>query len=268
MVALLTVAGCTSAPNATPTGAEQAAPDLAVTVLQQRVDATTRIVGVETTNRSDVAVHVSAVRLSGGGTNAAPTPLDTDLQPGLTVALRTSYGRPDCDDRADAVVAHLTVDGRTVALPVDEAGQDQVRRLLDTDCAAIRLGETASVRLTGPYQQTTYGGEPWLAGRLVVTRRSAGAAVAVHSLDGSVLIDLRPVGRLAGLPTDADRAVTPVLLGSNGRCDAHALGGSTQTFLLSAFVRLDGFGEQRVVLTPAPSVQNRVLAVVDEACSS
>ncbi|HZG97964.1 MAG TPA: hypothetical protein VEY14_06850, partial [Nocardioidaceae bacterium] len=70
------------------------------------------------------------------------------------------------------------------------------------------------------------------------------------------------------LGSDADRAVTPVLLGSTGRCDAHALGGSTQTFLLSAYVILGDAAEQRVVLTPPPSVQDQVLRVVDRACDA
>jgi hypothetical protein len=74
-------------------------PEVSVTVLQQRVDEATRMVGVEATNRGAAPVHVSSVRLSGGGLDSARTPLDTDLQPGLTVALRTSYGRPVCDDR-------------------------------------------------------------------------------------------------------------------------------------------------------------------------
>lgn len=81
-------------------------------------------------------------------------------------------------------------------------------------------------------------------------------------------LGLRPVDRLLDLPADADRAVTPVLLGSNGRCDAHGLGGSTQTFLLSAFVRLGNGPEQRVLLTPPGPVQRRVLEVVDRACGT
>jgi hypothetical protein len=66
---------------------------------------------------------------------------------------------------------------------------------------------------------------------------SPGASVDVRSLGGSVPIDLLPIDRLIDLSTDAAQAATPVFLGSNGRCDAHALG-STQTFFLSAYVRL------------------------------
>jgi len=265
--AALALAGCGG--TAPPRADEPVpVPALTVSVLQQRVDETTRTVGVEATNSGDVAVHVSSVRLSGGGTDGPTTPLDTDLQPGLTVALRTSYGRPLCDDRADPVTAYLEVEGRLVDFPVDEAGQDEVRRLLDADCAAITLAETATVRLAGPYRRVVVDGEPRLRGRLVVTRRSPGGAVDVRSLGGSVLIDLLPVGGLVDLPAEVDRAVTPVLLGSNGRCDPHALGGSTQTFLLSAYVGLGNDPEQRVALTPPRAVQGRVLEVVTEACGT
>lgn len=242
-------------------------PEVSVTVLQQRVDEATRTVGVEATNHGTTPVHVSSVRLSGGGLDARATPLDTDLQPGLTVALRTSYGRPDCDDRADPVVATLEMDGRVVELPVDADGRQEVDRLLDVDCADHTLAATAAVRLAGPYR-TVGRAEPQVQGRLVLQRRGAGPAVDVRSLGGSVLIDLRPVGEVADLRFGAERAVTPVLLGSTGRCDAHALGGSTQTFLLSAYVRLGDAPEQRVVLTPPPQVQSRVLRAVDRACDA
>jgi hypothetical protein len=241
---------------------------LSVTVVQQRIDEATRIVGVEATNHTSATVHVSAIRLSGAGLVGHAVARDTDLQPGVTVAMRTSYGRPDCDDRAGRVVAHLDVDGRTVDYPVDADGQDWMRRLLDADCAGLELEETAAVRLSGPYRPAVVNGEPRLRARLVVTRLSPGDAVDVRALDGSVLLDLRPAGPLVDLLADDQRAVTPVLLGSNGRCDAHALGGSTQTFLLAAFVRLGDTPQQRVVLVPPPAVRGRVLSVVAEACGT
>jgi hypothetical protein len=263
-VVLLGVAGCAASeePRQPPR-----APKVSVTVLQQRVDEATRTVGVEATNRGDAPVHVSSVRLVGGGLDAQTTPLDTDLQPGLTVALRTSYGSPDCEDRVGRVSATLEIDGRIVELPVDAAGQEEIDRLLDVDCAGRTLAATAAVRLTGPYRRVVRDG-PRLRGRLVLQRRDRGAAVDVRSLGGSVLVELEPVDEPADLDEGSERAVTPVLLGSTGRCDAHALGGSTQTFLLSAYVKLGDAPEQRVVLVPPNAVQDRVLRVVDRACDA
>ena len=226
------------------------------------------MVGVDTTNRTDAAIHVSSVRLSGGGVDGPTTALDTDLQPGLTVALRTSYGRPRCADRTRPVTAHLEIGGRIITYPVDAEGQDEVRRLLDYACTAIRLARTADVRLSGPYRVVVADRRPMLRGRLLVDRQSPDGSVDVRSLGGSVLLDLLPIGRLADLPVGATRAATPILLGSNGRCDMHARGGSTQTFLLSAFVRLDDAPQQRVILTPPRPVQGRVIDLVDRACAT
>ncbi len=245
---------------------QPAAPDLRVTVLQQRVDEATRTVGVEVTNKTGAVVHVSSVRLSGGGVDGPTTPVDTDLQPGLTVALRTSYGRPSCGSRGGVVDAYLQIAGRDLRYQVNDAGRAQMRRLLDADCATIALFQSVRVRLAGPYREVVIAGAPRLRGRLVVTRRAAGPAVDLRSLGGSVLIDLRPANGLVDLASAAERAVTPVLLGSNGRCDPHALGGSTQTFLLSAYVRVGDGPEQRVVLTPPRRIQGRVLDVVDRDC--
>jgi hypothetical protein len=265
LAGVLFLGGCDQ-PTGTSAPREPSAPRLQVTVQQQRPDESTRTVGVEATNQTDAPVHVSAVRLTGGGLAGPTTPLDTELQPGLTVALRTSYGRPDCSDRQSPVVAHLTIGGRVASYPVDAVGRDEVRRLLAYDCPRIALARTADVRLTGPYREVVAGGRPMLRGRLLLTRRAAGAPVNIRSLSGSVLVDLRPVGRLVDLSAQRARAVSPVLLGSNGRCDWHALGGSTQTFLLHAYVRLGDHPEQRVVLTPPRPVQGRVLHLVDRAC--
>lgn len=259
--------GCTSGGPDEP-APPRASPDLAVTVQQQRVDATTRIVGVEVTNREDAPVQVAAVRLRGGGLDGPVTTVDTELRPDLTVALRTSYGRPACADRSQPVVAELEIAGAWIAYDVDSAGQQEVGRLLDTDCARIALAEKARVQLTGPYRVTSYRGRPWLHGFLVMSRRSSETPVDLRSVAGTVLVDLRPVRDLVDLESDADRAVTEILLGSTGRCDPHALGQSTQTFLLSAYVRLGQETEQRIVLVPPPSVQDRVLKVIDRACAT
>lgn len=270
----LMLSACTShqitgAPKPTPSSAPPAAaPHLAVTVLQQRVDATTRMVGINTTSHEKAPVHVAAVRLSGAGLDGPATQVDADLQPGLTVALRTSYGRPHCDDRGGVLTAHLKIGGAWIDYAVNKAGQREVRRLLDTDCAAIHLAQAATVKLAGPYRTVIANRTPYLRGRLLMVRRSNGAAVDLRSMAGTVLVDLRPVRQLVDLAANADRAVTPVLLGSTGRCDPHGLGQSTQTFLLSAYVRLAGAPTQRVVLIPRRSVQGRVLHVISKACGT
>jgi hypothetical protein len=60
--------------------------------------------------------------------------------------------------------------------------------------------------------------------------------------------------------------VLPVLAGSAHRCDGHARGNSSQTFLLSVYLRLGDAPVQRRILTPAEPDQVRVLAVIDRDC--
>jgi hypothetical protein len=57
-----------------------------------------------------------------------------------------------------------------------------------------------------------------------------------------------------------------VLLGSVHRCDAHALGQSSQTFLISAYVRLDGHPTQRVVLPLTTAEKELLNGVVKRDC--
>ena len=89
------------------------------------------------------------------------------------------------------------------------------------------------------------GGEEYLPADLVLRRRpGARTAVTLVDLGGSVLIDLAPRAAGArcrsGCAADRRALSVPLLLGSAHRCDAHALGQSSQTFLISAYLRLAG----------------------------
>ncbi|CAN5603573.1 hypothetical protein BH24ACT11_BH24ACT11_11400 [soil metagenome] len=167
---ILALPGCSSPPPDTDPEPAWLGDDLAVTIRQQRVDATTRTVGVELENASGQTLHASAIRLTGGGIDTDEKPLDTDLRPGLTVAFHTSYGTPDCDNRDDPVITQLAIDGRGVSIRVGRRGQVEMRRLLDTECAELRLAEQVSLRLSGPYRPVTVDNQPHLAARLVRAR--------------------------------------------------------------------------------------------------
>ena len=58
----------------------------------------------------------------------------------------------------------------------------------------------------------------------------------------------------------------PVLMGSAHRCDPHALGQSSQTFLISAYVRLGTDPVQRVVLPLSTAERNRLTGILDRDC--
>ena len=110
-------------------------------------------------------------------------------------------------------------------------------------------------------------------GRLDVTRvgePGPGAApMSVRSLLGSVLVRLEP-----RMPTQLPAELAPhhrhikvaVLLGSNDRCDAHALSQAQQAFLFSVYVEIPDYPVQRIVLSPDRSVQRRTKHLIDSLC--
>jgi hypothetical protein len=94
--------------------------------------------------------------------------------------------------------------------------------------------------------------------------------VRVVDLGGSVLIDLVPREGRRVLPEllarGAPRAVLPVLLGSAHRCDPHALGQSSQTFLISAYVRAGRSPTLRVILPLSTAERARLGGVIRRDC--
>lgn len=256
-------------------------PALVATVIQYRPDEGTRRISIEVTNTSTTPVRVVAVQLDTDGFARVPsTAKDASFAPGQTIGLVTGYGDPRCA-REGAIanaVAVLTLAGdsaapRTVATPVSATGQAVLARLHRAECEQAALDDIAEVRLLPRLRGPEDGGTAVLRGVLLLRRpvsASGSRPLTVTSLQGSLLIELRParaghpVARLSG---DEMSERVPVRLGSSGRCDAHALGGSTQTFLLSAFVRRASQPQQRVLLIPGPHSRRQLLRVVTLGCA-
>ncbi len=274
---LAVVGGCDD--DANPAPVEIRTPSLSTTVLQYRPDEGTRRISIEVTNVDESQVRVVGVTLHTSAFQPLPaTPKDTVFAPGQTIALATTYGDPRCraDDTTTDAVAVMTLSQptgtMTTDVPVSEAGQAWLSRLHRSECQQAALDAVVDVELPQAWRRVVVDGYPYLRGALTLRRTPdapAAAAVTVTATRGSVLLDLRPVrpGRPVGelAPGQAVETI-PVLLGSSQRCDAHALGGSTQTFLLSAFVRRQGEPQQRVVLIPDATAKRKVLRVVAAAC--
>ena len=256
-------------------------PSLVATVIQYRPDEGTRRISVEVTNTDEAPVRVTAVQLRTPAFASVPaTDKNATFAVGQTIALATQYGDPRCGTAAEAGVSEaaavLSVAGTgattTVEVPVAASGLALLRRLHHAECQQAALDKVADVRLLSRWRRVEVDGVPYLRGTLLLERRpgdSTREPVTVRSLIGSVLLDLRPVhaGRpVATLDADESSERVPVLFGSNLRCDAHALGGSTTTFLLSAFVRRGDAAGQRVLLIPERAARRQVLDVVADAC--
>jgi hypothetical protein len=264
--------GSPSAPSTN--GARPAATSLRASLLQLRHEEGTTTVHLHLTNTGSEPVEIDSVRLGGPAlTSAEATPVvdaARTIAPGELMTAPGAYEPPNCaaPDRP-AVLAVALADGQTLQVPMDTDGQQLVSSLVGRDCGLRRIKESVRIRFLPDWRLRTVVGSPAMAGTLALDRRDgASGTLEVVGVRGSVLLDfeLLRARQSFTLSPDDDAARLPVALRPAGRCDGHALGQSRQTFLLSVFVQQEGQAEQRLILTPAPDVQDRVLAMVSRAC--
>ncbi len=290
--ALLLAAGCSGGTSDAPTTATSSSPTTATstttalppspvsfhaTLLQYRPDEGTNRVEVELTNRGSDPVVVRAVRISWTGVQGTPrTPKDTTYAAGQIIDLTTTYGTAVCDrpTPTDQPRALATMDdGRTVEVNIDRHGWDMLKRFRVHDCALQRLKETASVSLGAPFRSVHIGGSEYLRGNLELRRPGHGddsTAVTVSTLTGSVLLTFTapPTSPLPATLEPGEAAIdVPVLIGSTFRCDDHGRSQSTQTYLLSAYVRLgDDRSLVRIIVIPDAKLRAQAQGLMDRAC--
>lgn len=278
VVAAMLVAGCDGGGSSSGKP-RTTAPQLHASVIQNRVDEGTSRIGVHLTNAGDRPVSVRSARLRWPGVVRAPeSPRGAEFAPGQTIDLATTYGAVRCqgvDVDARPVAVVTLAGGRSLSVPVDRAGAAVLRRLWARDCARQRLGSVVEVALGPRFRPVGTGSDEYLRGELVLRRprgsRSASdrPVVSVQGFSGSVLLTFRAVspGSLpVRLDSGQDELRVPVGIGSTQRCDAHARGGSSQTFLLSAYVAVGESAASRVIVVPSKRVQVQAFALLDRVC--
>jgi hypothetical protein len=246
---------------------------LDASVTQLRFDEATRNLRAGVTNNSKNDIRVSSATIAWDGFEFPKVRIADDLvKPGNTAAFEIAYGAPECR-RAPTGKPRLVavVDGRTRRLPLRVDVPGLLGRLREKACAGERLDAAATVRLTFEPRTVHARGEEYLPGRIVITRRpGSGEPVSVVELDGSVLVEFVPRSSPPSLPVtlsgDRQQVTVPVLAGSAHRCDGHARGNSSQSFLLSVYLRVGDAPVQRQIVVPSASDQVRVLAVIDRDC--
>ncbi len=282
MALCLAATGCVGADSGQRRPAEEETPrendfrGLNVTLVQYRSAEGSRSIDVQVTNTRSVAIRVTAVRLYWPGfTDQPATPKDTTFAVGQTIDLDTTYGTARCDaDLGAAPFVVLTIDGAGAQrVELDGHGTALLRRLQAHECYLERVAEVASIELGPSFRTVFVRTREYLAGSLLVTRPPSSAdgrhvALGVTGLSGSVLVDFSAAGvKLPVILRPAgDTLRIPVVIGSSGRCDAHARAESKQTFSFGVFVRLPGEPVQRVIVSPDRSTQARSLALIDRAC--
>lgn len=244
---------------------------LVASATQFRPDEGTRNLHAGITNLGPGAVTVTAARVEWPGftwprVRVAPEPVPA----GQTAAFLVRYGAARCETEPGAPYLVAVVDGRTRRLPLKIDLPGLLERLRAHACAQQRLSHAAGVRLR--WARTTVAGRSgeYLPGALVLRRRAGTTApVVVVGLSGSVLFDLLPARRgalPARLAPADDRLRLPVRVEPAGRCDGHARGQSQQTFLFSAYTRLDGAPAVRTTFLLDRQVQQRLQGLLDRAC--
>jgi hypothetical protein len=270
--ALVFVVGCSSTPEPGPSGVADSS--LEASVAQFRFDEGTRNLKAGVTNGShqDIVVSRATIRWDGLAFPTVRLPADV-VHPGQTAAFDIEYGSAGCDRRpAGRPVLVAVVDGRErrLALKVDNPGLFD--RLHVKACAEQRLASNAAVSLAPGPRTVMLRGEEYLPADLVLRRTKASEPVRIVDLGGSVLLDLSPRRGPGALPAeltgDRSRLAFPVLLGSAHRCDAHALGQSSQTFLISAYLQVGDAPVQREVLDLSLTDRDRLLALIGRDCGT
>lgn len=274
VVTLLTlVTACTSSPAHAPAQRSPTPLRLDASVAQFRFDEGTRRLKAGVVNDGDRAVRVTRATIDWDGLAFPDVALaDGPVPPGQAAAFTIRYGAPQCGrPPARPPVLVAVVDGRSRRLPLRVEDPGLLRRLRSKACAQQRLDRQVAVDLRPADRTRRIGGEEYLPADLVLRRRpGARTAVTLVDLGGSVLIDLTPRAGRRSLPFrmagDRSRLSVPLLLGSAHRCDAHALGQSSQTYLLSAYLRLAGRPTQRDILPLTSAERDRIIGVVDRDC--
>ena len=271
LVLLACLVGCSGdpAPRATPARAPL---HLDASVAQYRFDEGTRNLKAGVTNNSDREIRVSQATIVWDALAFPTVPITGGpVLPGQTAAFTIAYGAPQCSQPPATKPALVAViDGRTTRLPLRVEDPQLLVRLHAKACAEQRLDGVASVELHLGTDTATVRGEEYLPGDLVLRHRPGSTGrLRLVDLAGSVLLDLVPRdggAARAVLEPGQEELAYPVLMGSAHRCDPHALGQSSQTFLVSAYVRLDGQPTQRVILPLSTAERNRLMAVVHRDC--
>jgi hypothetical protein len=230
-----------------------------------------RRLSVATTNDRDLPIQVSLIALrSDHFLDLEPEPKSTTIAAGARVDIQTDFGElRSCDDepgRDPMVLMRIATDpgGDTddYLIPIDPAPLDDIRRI---ECAARRVHEAATI---GFSDERSTDGLAMTTG-IDVERLDGDEPVGISSLQGSVIITMNPIGPtvdpLFTLAPGASSGTVPIELIIT-RCDPHAVGQSTLTFVLSAFVTIGDAAPHKLILDLDPDMRAELQAMITE-CS-
>jgi hypothetical protein len=230
-----------------------------------------RRLSVATTNDRDLPIQVSVIALrTDHFLDLEPEPKSTTIAPGARVDIQTDFGElRSCDDepgREPMVLMRIATEpGGTTddyLIPIDPAPLDDIRRI---ECAARRVDDAATI---GFSDERSIDGLVMTTG-IDVARLDGDEPVGISSIQGSVIITMKPIAAAAEplltLAPGASSGTVPIELEIT-RCDPHAVGQSTLTFVLSAFVTIGDAAPHKLTLDLDADMRAELQAMITE-CS-
>lgn len=262
------------------------------TLAQFRDDVAVRRLQIRIHNGTDQPIRVDRLGLSWPGIRltADATP-GIIVSPGVMVDIPVPFSEVICGAQPGPSDPPPTIEPvalgalsdptgapatRTQQIPVLD-GLSVLGRIYTADCRVQAVQEVVDVALAD-WAPANGASDAPEAGTLRLTRQPTAAgsggprpSVQVDGFSGSVLLDLEPAEpRPAGEPVavlgpGTQQLDVAVLASSNGRCDGHALGGSSQTFVLQVYLRIDGEPVGIDVIVD-PADQAAVYSAIERGC--
>lgn len=204
---------------------------------------------VKVDNAGSAPVTVTGLQLRSPGFRAAPfTAREETFPPGIAYDLPAPYGDVDCRHGVDPLRVVLTLrEGdrtRQVLVPL-RSDDGLMARIHAGECRQQALAGQVAVSLAGAL---TPDGPQALRGVLHVQRRATREGVAVDSVTGSVIYDVRGERLPAVLAADAAATDVPVHI-TMATCMAHNIAETKKPYVFLLFVRV---GNEPPVATAIP----------------
>ena len=230
-------------------GGEPEAPFTA-TLQRSTLFETHRSLRLTVINGGSQDLEIAAVQLDSPLFELAPPQVrDVPVAAGDRVAIPLPFGTPQCGDVADEppqVIARIA--GEDVRVAIEERPDDLLSELRDVECAASAVLASVDLRLGDTWNRT----EPrTIEGEIQLAQRTSGATAVLEEVRGNVIFTVSGADAAgSGVEVSDD---TPSASGSiaitASRCDPHALIEYKRTFILSAYVALNGGERARVDIT-------------------
>jgi len=201
-------------------------------------------------NGGNRELEIAAVQLDSPLFELTPPQVrDVPVAASDRVAIPLPFGTPQCGDVADErpeVVARIA--GEDVRVVIEERPDGLLSELRDVECAASAVLASVDLRLGDRWNRT----EPrTIEGEIELDQRSPGATAVLEEVRGNVIFTVSSddaAGSSIEVSDDAPSASGPIAITAS-RCDPHALIEYKRTFILSAYVALNGGERTRVDIT-------------------